>query len=81
MKDCNRLDKLVRKCVSVMGERVVFVGEQVEKRLRGLMQTILNYSKHPFHETLKVREAAEVTGSSRCAVGLIGSGGPLFLQL
>jgi len=58
-RDGNRLDKLVRKGVSVLGRRVDSVGELVEKRMRRMMKSILSNRSHPLPS-----KAAAVTDSS-----------------
>lgn len=45
-RDRNRLDKLVRKCVSVLGRRVVSVGDLVEERMRRMVKAILKNRSH-----------------------------------
>lgn len=57
VRDRNRLDKLIRKCVSVMGGRVDSVDELVEKRMRCLMRSILSNIKHPLHGTLAAQRS------------------------
>lgn len=57
VRDRNRLDKLVRKCVSVMGRGVDSVGALVERRMRSMTQAILNNNRHPLHDTLSAQRS------------------------
>ena len=58
VRDSNRLDKLIRRCVSVMGGRVESVGSMVERRMRSMVHAILNNNSHPLHETLAAQRSS-----------------------
>ena len=57
LRDRNRLDKLIGRCVSVMGRRVDSVGEVLERRMRTLMQGILSNTRHPLHQCLSAQKS------------------------
>ena len=57
-RDRNRLDKLVRKCVSVLGRRVVSVGDLVEDRTRKMMKAIIRNRSHPLHDTVVAQQSS-----------------------
>ncbi|KAK7896393.1 hypothetical protein WMY93_021718 [Mugilogobius chulae] len=56
-RDGNRLDKLIKKCASVIGKRVDSVGAVLEKRMRALMQGILDNPRHPLHDTMSAQRS------------------------
>lgn len=49
-REGNRLDKLLRKCVSVMGSGVESGGELAESRVMALMKSNLGNDGHPLHD-------------------------------
>ena len=53
----DRLDKLIRRRVSVMGRRVDSVREVLERRIRTLMQGILRNTRHPLHHCLSAQKS------------------------
>ncbi|XDV29127.1 hypothetical protein PO909_032280 [Leuciscus waleckii] len=57
-RDRNRLDKLVRKCVSVLGRRVDSVGDLLEGRMRSMMKSILRNRSHPLHDTVAAQQSS-----------------------
>ena len=57
-RDRNRLYKLVRKCVSVLGRRVVSVGDLVEDRTRKMMKAIIRNRSHPLHDTVVAQQSS-----------------------
>lgn len=57
-RDRNRLDKLVSKCVSVMGRKTDSVGQLVEKSMCRMMKSILGNNSHPLHDTLAAQKSS-----------------------
>lgn len=49
-REGNRLDKLLRKCVSVMGSGVESGGELAESRVTASMKSNLGNNGHPLHD-------------------------------
>lgn len=57
-REGNRLDKLVRKCGSVLGRRVDSVGDLVEERMRSMMKSIFSKRSHPLHDTVVAQRSS-----------------------
>lgn len=55
--DRDRLDRLIKKCVSVIGRKVDSVAAVLERRMRTVMQSIMNNVKHPLHETIAAQRS------------------------
>ena len=51
-RDTGRLDKLVRKAGSVVGQSLDSLGSVVEKRMRGKLLALMGNVNHPLHHVL-----------------------------
>jgi len=78
VKNCRRLDKLVKMASSVIDRELVPVRTLVQERMRRKFYSLMVNSIST--TSWQDRGAAAVRGSSHCAAGLRGSGGPLFPQ-
>ncbi|KAK7919139.1 hypothetical protein WMY93_010423 [Mugilogobius chulae] len=70
--------QVIKKCASVIGRRVDSVGAVLEKRMRALMQGILDNPRHPLHDTMSAQRSTRSDRflSLRCRTARFNSSAP-----
>ena len=78
-RDTGRLDKLVRKAGSVVGQSLDSLGTVVEKRMQGKLLAIMGNVNHPLFHVLAGQSSSLRSGRlTPYVLGLSVSGGPLY---